>query len=418
MRINNFDINISDMPTGQTIRKFTINGQVGAEFEMIVLQNPSSSSTHTLYYDFNSGSFESGHNDLNNNLRVVLTSVNFNGSIIFPSGGGDFVIKLIAINGTEIARSTSSVITRNISKAASNATITFTPGTTAANAGNYATLPTSTSTGAVNSTGVVSFDWDITNSDTDAKSHGFIIPAPIPTINDTFWYFEATENVLDNPQGNGEDTGVVEVADLTGIAVGMDLIYYKGTTAPELNDGSTAGNIRITGIDTAAKTITFNSEVGFDEGQTMTFRAYGSSMIDSAIGLGLSFGDIAFKGKTIESTLRDDSDGDGTTSTTVRLGATGGIAGGAGVTYIGEGVNNSSTNTVTSVTPDPDGSDGDGAMVVTLTQVLKKGTLLKFNGSHKIIDTIGTINISKYPATNATIYLDLELLIQLGTNGL
>ena len=72
MKINNFDIDISDMPTEQTKRNFAVDGQVGAEFEIIALQNPSSSSTHTLYYDFNSGSFESGHNDLNNNLTVAL----------------------------------------------------------------------------------------------------------------------------------------------------------------------------------------------------------------------------------------------------------------------------------------------------------------------------------------------------------
>ena len=419
MQINSLNIDTSDMPTAQTIRNFIVQGSVGAEFQIIILQNPASSSTHTLYYDFNSRSFESGYNDSFNSLNITLTGTTYSNSVNFPSGGGDYVIKLITVNGTTILDSSSNVITKNITKTATNATVTFTPGTLAANADHYATLPTSTSTGAVTSTGVVNFDWDIINASTDAESHGFIIDSTGPSggveLNEFLWYVDVTENVLSNLQGNGEDTDKITVSDLTGIVVGMDLKFYKGTTTPELNDGSSAGHVRVLSIDTSSKTITFTSNVGFDEGQTMTFRGYGTGYINDSTGCLLDFSSLNRQFTPLTSTLRDDSDGDGTTSTTVRLGATRGIAGGAGVTYSGEGVDNSSTNTVTSVTPDPTGADGDGAMVVTLTQNLRKGTVLRFDGSHEQVNFSGVITISSYPSTNTTIYFDLEQLITLGS---
>tara|TARA_R100001463_G_scaffold59186_3_gene111478 strand:+ start:416 stop:1666 length:1251 start_codon:yes stop_codon:yes gene_type:complete len=414
MQINSLNIDTSDMPAAQTIRNFIVQGSIGAEFQIIILQNPSSSSTHTLYYDFNDRGFEPGYNDSSNSLKVVMNGNTYSNRINFPSGGGDYVIKLITVNGTTVLDSNSNIITKNITKAAANATVTFTPGTLAANAGHYATLPTSTSTGAVTSTNVVNFNWDVVNTTTNAKSHGFIIDAGL-TINDSMWYVDVEKDVLSNPQGNGQDTLVVKVADVTGIVAGMELKFYKDTTTPELNDGSNAGVIRVLSINTGSKTITFNGNVGFDEGLTMTFRAYGTSYINASTGCLLDFNSLTKTFTALTSTLRDDSDGDGTPSTTVRLGRTRGIAGGAGVTYSGQDVDNSSTNTVTSVTADADGSGNNGAMVVTLTQTLKKGTVLRFLGSHEQVNLSGIININSYPSTNTTIYLDLEKIIELGT---
>ena len=62
------------MPEARTNKSFVVNGEVGAEFEIIAIQNPSSASDHTLYYDWQSKSFEAGHNDTNNNLRIKLVS--------------------------------------------------------------------------------------------------------------------------------------------------------------------------------------------------------------------------------------------------------------------------------------------------------------------------------------------------------
>ena len=86
MTINNLQIDTTDLPTGIVSRSFTVTGEPGAKFRIIALQNPSSSSNQTLYYDFKNNSFETGHNNLDNNLEQTLTGNSYNKSIIFPNG--------------------------------------------------------------------------------------------------------------------------------------------------------------------------------------------------------------------------------------------------------------------------------------------------------------------------------------------
>jgi hypothetical protein len=416
MNIYSLDINTTQMPTARTTRKFTINGDKNAEFEVIVLQNPSSSSNHTLYYDFRDRSFSAGHNDLHNNLKVKLTSSTYFNDIIFPSGGGDYVVKLIPTNGTEIFNSNSNIITKSISKQSANATLTFKPGS--ADTSYYQTLPTATSTGAINDTATVNFSFDVDNSTTDAKSYGFkITDATIPHYDLDYWYYETTEAVVTNGSGtDGADTLTVTVADTSEIVAGMDLKYYKGTTTPELNDGSSAGNIRISNVNTDTGVITFTSEVGFDEGQTMTFRAYGR-VIQSSIDATIYFGESTLETTTLTKTVEardgvtEATDG---SSTSIALPNTLGIGGGNNFSYTGVGVNNSSSNNVTSVTADGDGSGNDGLIVVQLAQNLTAGTVLTFKETHAEVTITGSIMISKYPSANKTIYFDLDKVLTVG----
>tara|TARA_R100000951_G_C2632407_1_gene178125 strand:+ start:182 stop:1423 length:1242 start_codon:yes stop_codon:yes gene_type:complete len=410
MKINSFNIDTSDMSTGRVVKPFTITGDKGAEFEIIALQNPSSSSNHTLYYDWKSKSFEAGHNDSHNNLRVKLSGRDYTNNIIFPSGGGDYVIKLITINGTETSSSNSKVITKNISKAAANTTITFKPGS--ADTTYYQTLPTSTSVGAVTDTGVVNFSWSVLNSTTDAKSFGFRLTNPTD-IKYNYWYFTTTENVVTNPQGDTEDTKYVVVADTTYLCVGMELTYYKATTAPENKAGSAVGLTTIVSI--VGNEIWFSQAVGFDEGQTMTFRAYGKYIKD-AIGLDLNFSTTTASAVSLQKTVEarggvtETTDG---SSTSIALPNTLGV--GVGTRYLGFGVDNSSTNLVTAVTPDADGTGNDGIITVGLAQTLEAGTALTFPDTHSQIDFNGIITVNSYSSTTPhTIYLDLDKILTVG----
>ena len=38
MKINNFNIDVSDMPSVQTTRRIRVAGEIGAEFEIVVLE--------------------------------------------------------------------------------------------------------------------------------------------------------------------------------------------------------------------------------------------------------------------------------------------------------------------------------------------------------------------------------------------
>ena len=408
MKINSFNIDTSDMSTGRVIRPFTITGDKGAEFEIIALQSGT-----LKYYDFKDKVFEDGHNDSHNNLKVKLGGKSYTNSIIFPSGGGDYIIKLITINGTETLNANSKVITKNISKASSNTTITFKPGS--ADTTYYQTLPTSTSTGAVSDTGVVNFSWSVLNSTTDAKSFGFKLTNPdISVFDSRYWYFTTTENVVTNPQGDTEDAKYVLVADTTYLCVGMELTYYKATTAPENKAGSAVGTTTIVGI--VGNEIYFSQYVGFDEGQTMTFRAYGQTYINDAIGLDLNFSTTTASAVLLQKTVEarggvtETTDG---SSTSIALPNTLGV--GVGARYLGFGVDNSSTNLITAVTPDADGTGNDGIITVGLAQTLEAGTVLTFSDTHSQIDFNGIITVNSYSSTTPhTIYLDLDKILTVG----
>lgn len=414
MKIHSFTIDTSDMATTRTSRQFTVTGDVGAEFEIIALQNPSSSSAQTLYYDFSNSTFESGHTDLHNNLRIKLGSFNYVNNIIFPSGGGDYVIKLITIGGAEISNSSSSVITKNITKASANTTVTFAPGS--ADTTYYQTLPTSTSVGAVSDTGTVNFEWSVLNSTTDAKSHGFkLTDSSITEYNSNYWYFQTTENVADNPAGDGEDSSTVTVADTADLCVGMELKYHKGTTVPTNKAGSAVGRTKINAIDTDTKIVTFSQKVAFEDGETMTLRAYGTTFINNAIGLNFVTGEVSKSTtaltKAVEARggVTETTDG---SSTNIALPNTLGI--GIGFAYTGLGVDNGSENLITSVTPDGDGTGNDGLIVVTEAQALVAGTVLTFDQTLKQIDFSGIITITKHPSANKTINFDLDKILTVG----
>ena len=403
-KITNLQIDTSEMPTAEVSRNFIVNGEVGAKFILHIVQNDT-----LKYYDFIDDAFELGHNNKNNNLEVTMSGSKYYRNIMFPSGGGTYTIKLIASEGTEIQGSNKHVISTSISKQSSDATITFTAVT--ANTSNYATFPTTTTAGALSDIANVNFNWNITNAATDSHGFGLRLTGPYKEIDETYWYFTTTEVVLDNPQGDGEDTDAVIVSDLTDIGIGTELKYHKGTTVPTDKAGDAVGTTRISAIDTENKIITFTQEVAFEDGETMTFRAYGSSNIQKAIGCLLDF---VLYPEVTPTTLTQSVRANVSASTTVTLSDTQGVAGGDFVSYTGVGVNNTSSNKVTSVTADVGGGDTNGSMVVELAQTLTAGTVLTFSGCHTVINFNGNISITGYPSANKTIYLDLDDLITVG----
>jgi len=391
------------MPNAETARSFVVNGEVGATFTMVALQAGTQK-----YYNFISGEFENGHHS-GSNLIVTLSQKRYHNNIVFPEGSGDYVVKLIPSENTIIQ---AGVITKSITKLGTNATITFAASTN--NTVNYATFPTTASTGSVNAVSNVSFNWDVNNWNgaADAGSYGFKVDETRPTIPESYWYFTTTEAVADNPAGDGEDSATVTVADVTDLGVGTELYYHKATTVPTNKAGSAVGTTTITAINAETKTITFSQAVAFEDSETMTFRAYGGSAINNAIAVDLQFNSTTLQTTTLTQTVR----GDSSASTTITLSDTLGISGGSTIRYRGLNVNNTSNNRVVSVaTPDPNGVTGDGAITVELAQTLRTGTILTFTNVYKTINLTGSITVNKYPTSNRNIYFDIDKIITAGT---
>ena len=97
-------------------------------------------------------------------------------------------------------------------------------------------------------------------------------------------------------------------------------------------------------------------------------------------------------------------------STTINLNGTYGIAGGNLVSYTGAGVNNASANKVTSVSA----SASSGSMVVQLAQTLDAGTLLTFKGCSSKIDITASFIVKNIGSIDRTISLHIDNFITPG----
>jgi hypothetical protein len=410
--INTFSLNTNDLGVVGETRQITVRGDVGAEYSLQVVKDSNN------FYNFKTNSFSTGFSP-KKNKKIKLFGSSNSTNVVFPGGSSAQYKVLLFVepnSDTElIIGEDSKIATKSITQNA-DVDVVFSPVTVSAVDGtaNYKTLPSNvTKTAIPNSVQGVTADINMTfeNAETTGGGFGFrtnLIDAFTPvSFNPTkfnfekFWYFEATEAILTNPAGDGNSTTTVVVASLTDLVVGMELFYKQGTT-------SAATNTSITAINTTTKTITLSVANTLTEGQTMTFRGYGSKIIEKASGTVLSIGSFQILETPLVKTVRAAV----SSSTTITVNGTFGIAGGNHVIYKGQGVDNSSNNAVTSVSA----SSSAGSFESQTAQTLLAGASLKFNGCTQKIQIIGQITIIQFPSEDRTISLDLEKFITVGAN--
>ena len=405
--ISSFDVDLSSLSAAATTRSLTISGDKDAEFILNVYDASGN------FYNFTSNAFAAGFSS-QNNLVVKLNGSDFIRNISFPaSSSATYTLLLLAKpnTNTELSVGGNTVTATRVISQVGNAQITFTLDSGTVDASSYAGTLTDTN---VTSTGSpisvsktpVQVRWTVTNASSDARGYGLRIDpetVDLKTIDwDSVWFYQTTETV----DGTTSSSTSVVVDDLTNLAVGMELTYKTGTTAA-------AAGTKITAIDVNTKTLTLSVANSLTDGNTMTFRAYGSKVIEKATGMSVDFGDFEVTSAALTKTVRADSDGDFTPSTTITLNGTYGISGGNAVTYAGARVDSSASNAVSTVSA----SSSAGSIVVQNAQTLRAGTLLTFKGSTQSMKIIGDPIIKKYPSSNTTVYLDLNKFITIGTDG-
>ena len=434
-KITNLLMDTSLMGQGAESRGFTVKGKPGSEFIIIVVEDGT-----LKYYNFETDLFELGHTS-KNNLKVKMSNSSlYRHTIDFPSGGGTYVVKRIAENGTFVKKN-KKVISKNIEKQSSTNTITFKPATI--NTGNYQTFPTVASTGSVSGGASLTGNFLVNNASTDAGGFGLKMNTAnfskssldpkygfegtlLKGVFENLWYVRSTKAIIVNSKGDGVDSQEITAANADGISVGMELFYHKATTTPVNVAGDALESVLITSITQGLGEvlIVFDKPVAFENGETMTLRAYGSKNIYLNTGVTMKVGgNCSITAPILTKTVRADSDGDYTPSTTITLTDTHGVSGGNTLSYTGVGVDNSSGNYVSVVTPDcPDltssgALDNDGAITVQLTQTLRKGTILSFKGVYNQFTMNFSAIIDKHPESNTDILFDLDKIITVGVSG-
>tara|TARA_R100000329_G_scaffold42469_1_gene39444 strand:+ start:294 stop:1556 length:1263 start_codon:yes stop_codon:yes gene_type:complete len=412
--IKSFEINTSDLVAAGENRSFTIKGDVGAKVMLQVISE--TSSNFPKFFNFKSNAFATMDFNKDANKLIELTGETQTVDIAFPAAtDATYTILLLAdpSSDTFVLNKKNKSIVKKISQI-TNSVVTFQAAS--ASSSNYEAFPTTTSTGSAGSfsSNKLTLSQLIQNKDNDANGFGLrfvnnhsstvsTITSTSADLNDTVYYFETTETV----NGDTSSSKTVVVNDLTDLAVGMELTYTTGTTTP-------SSTTTITAIDTATKTLSLSSAQSLGNGNTMTFRAYGFKNIANAIGLLMTTKSTASAlGKVVTKTVRSNV----SSSTTITLNGTRDVSGGNFVTYTGLGVDNSSTNTVT--TNRTDGSTATasasaGEIIVTNAQTLTAGTVLTFDGCVGGFTFTHTLSIAQYPSTNRTINIDVDRFITVG----
>lgn len=390
--VQGFTIDTSDMPNAATTKTFEVKGSIGAEFTIIALQD------NTIkYYDFLSGVFSDGHAN-SKSLNVVMDKKVFYGDITFPSGGGNYIVKLMPKKNTILANN-KNIFSENLTKISSVPVVTFKAFT--ANTSSYKTFPTSVSTGSIGGAETISFSWKLENVDNDDNGFGLITTGSFEDLNNfkNLWFFTTTETVNGAISVDDANKGlVVKVDDLTDIGVGSQI--------SGVDRGTLIGTPVVTKINLSTKELHLSIAQTFVDDTVLTFKTTGLESIKVACGVDVRF---KFK-KTDELPKQEKTIRAGSSGTTINLNGTYGIGhndvsatiGGGGIT----------TGSVVSVAA----SSGAGSIVVSASQgTLTAGTVIYFKGIHREFNIAGEIALSSYPSADKTIFLDIDQFLTPGT---
>ena len=392
------NVDISDILETGAVRQFEVRGDVGSKFQIIVSNNS------RQFYNFSTNTFTENFT-INSASNITMSSTIYGGFIKFPAVAGASYNVLLIPDTDTTTTSSGSVINKRINQLG-NTTVTLAL-IDSLNPSKYKTFPSSiASTGSPASTTStpVSIDWTVENVDTDADGFGFF------TIFDPKAYNEKLFKTIKTHTVNGSTSNSLTVVldDISNITVGSVLV--------SVSSGSLNGTPIIKLIDTATKQITLSGTTGqsFDDGVTLTFHTIASD-IQAATGLGFTLNKISLQAITSPTTTVR---GSHVNATTINLNGTYHISGGDEVKYTGTNVDNSSTNTVTSVSA----SATQGSMIVTHPQNFSGGETLTFRAvderTYTFSDTsrfAGTVTIDQYPSEDVTVYLDLATLITHGS---
>ena len=399
--IKKININKSSLKAEAIGRVLNIEATSGAKYIVRIGR-----SSNTNLYNFDTEVFAA---------ESVNSSFNGSGSrqipIAFPAAasGDTYTINIFSTNGAEILSSANKLFKSIVLKQVGNGQITF-------NAVGFGFTDTTigTSTGstldnlAASSASTVVMNEKQITVVSAAADYGYFITSTTSDLNNGKWdagafYWEYDKDIVTNPAGDGVSGNTVTVANLTGLVVGMTLVYHKGTTAP----GSAT---TISDIDLETKTITFSTSSAFEDGETMRFRAFGPTLIKKAIGIDLSITKPTVRLGQTTTSIDDELTSNVTEGNPFNVNGTIGISKGATIRMRGlEKSEDTGASTVAAVDSVNNGGGLTGGRI-TITngkakassdRPIRTGTKIYIDGSSNKIYLSGTIYIDMSKITTA-----------------
>lgn len=435
--IRGFEINTKDLSALQEGRFFKIKGDNSAVFSLQVKTSVGK------FYNFSSKLFETTVTSEHRLANQVITGSSYSGSILFPADadGETYTILLSAephfdteiisglagsINNTSLEHNP--VLYQVDITQVADVTMYVRP--TAATASHYGGVSTTqratiTKSPTVTSPTTTTVSWSITNqTSADTNSFGFVPVQTLKrvrgdaslgsasTINDAAWYASTTAVIDDtkSDDGGGSTHYNYFVDSVSDLSIGMTVTAISSGTLgslPTLTNVNLSETVAVLS-NRGKPAIKLSTAKAFADGITLTLKAQSTSSINKALGCDITLSNFKLTQTPLTTTVR----GTISNSTAIDVNGTYGISSGAFME--GFGVDNSTSNPIAAIATK---DDTTGQITSTVNQTLSAGTVLNIIGSSNSYTITGDITVNKMPANGTTVYLDLDQLLTLGTEG-
>jgi hypothetical protein len=421
--INSFKILNRTIDSGaQTIECF-VTGDIDSHCHLHIFDN----SSPTKFYNFKTKSFVNGFNS-QNNLNIVLGSNTFNFTIKIPasSAGNSYTFLLIPNYHfeTQIQNGTIGLLTQKIEQE-KDVTVRFSTSSDQADTnfvGIGAFIGSTNGSSNSNSSQTVNISEDLADSGdglglgykysfditgfggASTPRRAFLADSLQPVDTDFFTKLTKETN------GSGSSVTSMILNDVDNLVVGMSLVDIESSSVTTSGSLGVLTYPTITAINTQTKTVTLSSTHSWADAKDITFRAYGSELIDESVGLVVSFnlsvtptgflGTSNFGGGSV--TVNGDQ-----SSTSINIDGIRGVSVGSKIFGPGIDVTN---NTVTAV------HASGSPITLAGTQTLADNTILTVYGSSINANIKGVMTISRFPSISTDVFYDIDRAFILATN--
>jgi hypothetical protein len=418
--IDEVSVNTSTMSTLVNNRSIRVTGSTDAIFSLQV-----SRSSDSRFYDFSTGLFSATYSSQSRlkNLSPGRTNISFPAS---PSGDTYTIYVWPEPHfNTEMASGKNKLRhVEQITQVGSDATITFKVDTIGyLTAFTLGTLTGSTlNTYSNSSAPTLSFVKTQIANVANTANHGVSITAPthpttnVGTYDSNAFYWSTVAADHETTSASSHDAGATSTALVLNNVDGL----YIGMHVSVIESGSVTSTMpTITAIDTDTLTVTLSAAQTWAITKDITFRAYGVSLIDKAIGIKLFTSNAKVDLGQVSTTIRTELTSDIAETGEINVKGTGGIGAGSGVRI--KGLNKSTEEDETTITV-VDGSLTEGTIVLENATLeasadypIRVGTVVYVDGTSNEVFLTGNISVNKYPTASQDIFLDISKFLTLGT---
>ena len=220
--------------------------------------------------------------------------------------------------------------------------------------------------------------------------------------------------VTTQTNGSGTDSTSMIVDSVDGLVEGMSLVSIADSS--DLEQSGTLGVLTyptITSINVEEKTLTLSAAPDWGDDKAVSFRAYGSELINESTGIQVSFENFKY------TPVNKDGDEGGVSTVAINGDQTGtslaveGISGiSAGSILVGQGLSGAHASGFPAISS----VHATGTPIVVDTSVtVSDDQVVEVHGSVDAIKVTGEMRINRYPSTDTVIYLDIDRGFVLGT---